>query len=687
MSELIIVFETDIYKINYNELEDTLINREPYWEDHIIRNVAKRPYTIREQIYDENSLPYDPPRYRLIEREEEMMIEYLLIKPVFYILDFFIDESTFNYIIEGYDTIMIVNSYNTIVKNYDQTEMSTNVKVFKGIPINREYADKVYITTKVQSDLDFALIDTHVSPEILDISRKNLEELPSIYSHIKSINCSNNHIISLKGLPRFLERLDCSNNNIDNINILPESLVYLQCNNNELKSLTNLLPNLKFLNCSYNIIEELNCPKKLKQIYFNGNRIKNIDNFPDSIETIDGNGNEIYFINNLPMRLSLLSLEENNLVGIQEFNDELLDIQLDNNFLRYLPLFPKKLRSAYFTGNSNLIINNDDIVGKPLQFDKIITTVDEETYEEYFEVMTEKDRESTEENTSFLNKNDEIKELNFTNENIVTIFANGCENLSRIEALPPELIELCCSSNPMLNKIEYFPKNVLFLFLSNNPNLQTLPPLPENLYCLICNNCDLRSLPPLPENIKIFDCRGNPNITISMSVYNEFERSFDDGINIVSDDEKVIENRLQEEVDSEILNLQSKNLVNIDRYLTNDIKYVLCNNNEIESIRKLPKYLIELSCDHNRLRNLPELPETLEYLDCSNNNLMSLPHLPEGLKYLDCSYNNIQELYEIPDSLEELSCIGNYNMHITTSIYNRFPNAFSDGITIITRDI
>jgi len=57
----------------------------------------------------------------------------------------------------------------------------------------------------------------------------------------------------------------------------------------------------------------------------------------------------------------------------------------------------------------------------------------------------------------------------------------------------------------------------------------------------------------------------------------------------------------------------------------------------------LTERLKELRCNDNQLTSLPELPDSLEKLICYNNKLQSLPNLPENLKELNCDqlFNNI----------------------------------------------
>jgi len=72
----------------------------------------------------------------------------------------------------------------------------------------------------------------------LNISFKNLEELPSWVSECKNLeilNCGYNKLTQIDNLPPTLKILNCSNNYITQVDNLPQTLEKLYCFGNPLK--------------------------------------------------------------------------------------------------------------------------------------------------------------------------------------------------------------------------------------------------------------------------------------------------------------------------------------------------------------------------------------------------------------------------------------------------------------------
>lgn len=107
-----------------------------------------------------------------------------------------------------------------------------------------------------------------------------------------------------------------------------------------------------------------------------------------------------------------------------------------------------------------------------------------------------------------------------------------------------------------------------------------------------------------------------------------------------------------------INSLQIENLEGIE-YFSN-LKVLECVENNISSIKQLPKTLVKLDCSMNQLNYLPTLPPSLEELSCALNTLTFLPDLPTSLKILYCNFNEITRLPILPGSLEFLACGSNH---------------------------
>ena len=108
-----------------------------------------------------------------------------------------------------------------------------------------------------------------------------------------------------------------------------------------------------------------------------------------------------------------------------------------------------------------------------------------------------------------------------------------------------------------------------------------------------------------------------------------------------------------------------------------DIKFINCNDNNLEELPRLPANLHSLNCMSNNLTCLPELPESLIYLNCSNNKFKTLPKLPSKLEILHCWDNNLYCLPPIlPRNLEWLSCSCN-NLYNLPKLPNKIKHIMS----------
>lgn len=108
------------------------------------------------------------------------------------------------------------------------------------------------------------------------------------------------------------------------------------------------------------------------------------------------------------------------------------------------------------------------------------------------------------------------------------------------------------------------------------------------------------------------------------------------------------------------LNCNYKHIYDLNgvQYFDN-LKYLICNSNNLSSLPKLPSNLLELDCSSNTLSSLPTLPPGLKKLYCTGNTLTSLPALPGTITILWCSINNLTSLPTLPGSLQNLRCYRN----------------------------
>lgn len=101
----------------------------------------------------------------------------------------------------------------------------------------------------------------------------------------------------------------------------------------------------------------------------------------------------------------------------------------------------------------------------------------------------------------------------------------------------------------------------------------------------------------------------------------------------------------------QILLCHDNQLISLPK-LPNSLRELYCVSNQLTSLPSLPDNLTNLECNYNQLTALPILPNSLRELYCDNNQLTFLPKLPNNLKGLDCGSNQLTSLPDLPESLE-----------------------------------
>jgi hypothetical protein len=72
--------------------------------------------------------------------------------------------------------------------------------------------------------------------------------------------------------------------------------------------------------------------------------------------------------------------------------------------------------------------------------------------------------------------------------------------------------------------------------------------------------------------------------------------------------------------------------------------------------------LIELNCSFNELEELPILPNCLKILLCNNNKIKRIEKLPESIEILNISCNDLESIY-LPEKIEKLYIHNNKNIN------------------------
>jgi hypothetical protein len=134
-----------------------------------------------------------------------------------------------------------------------------------------------------QLDISCAQIQ---SVEHLNINSLNLQNIDGIeyFTNLKSLECLENSIVSIRQLPTNLLKLDCSMNQLTSLPALPNSLEELSCAMNQLTSLPTLPNTLKILYCNFNEITALpSLPITMEYLACGSNKITCLPTLPESI--------------------------------------------------------------------------------------------------------------------------------------------------------------------------------------------------------------------------------------------------------------------------------------------------------------------------------------------------------------------------------------------------------------------
>jgi hypothetical protein len=122
---------------------------------------------------------------------------------------------------------------------------------------------------------------------------------------------------------------------------------------------------------------------------------------------------------------------------------------------------------------------------------------------------------------------------------------------------------------------------------------------------------------------------------------------------------------------SDILNISYQNLKALPE-IPENIKILICNNNQIENIEYLPKNVLYLDCSFNNLKDFNFIKDTnLHSLIIKGNKDTKIEAIPNSLKFLDCSFCKIRSLPYL-NNIDVLICKGNklVNLTLNNSIQN-----------------
>ena len=177
----------------------------------------------------------------------------------------------------------------------------------------------------------------------LNLSGQGLYELPDLseYTNLYYLNCSQNHLVSLKGLPPSIKLIHCANNEITSLDSLPRGVKWLYAKYNSLSSLDNLPGDLDYLNCSNNLISFLDyLPPKLNSLNCSNNTITSLNHLPSCLTVLNCSSNQIEKLDEIPSTIKFLNCTNNTIRLLNFLPPKLEVLQCTNNDIHRLDYLP-----------------------------------------------------------------------------------------------------------------------------------------------------------------------------------------------------------------------------------------------------------------------------------------------------------------------------------------------------------
>lgn len=178
----------------------------------------------------------------------------------------------------------------------------------------------------------------------LNLSGQGLYELPDLseYTNLYYLNCSQNHLVSLVGLPPSIKLVHCANNEITSLDSLPRGVKWLYCKNNSIRYLDHLPCDLDYLNCSDNVLTSLdNLPRKLNSVNCSNNRITTLTYLPPHLTVLNCCSNQIERLDNIPNTIKFLYCSNNQIRFLNFLPPKLEMLHCKNTLIERLDYLPK----------------------------------------------------------------------------------------------------------------------------------------------------------------------------------------------------------------------------------------------------------------------------------------------------------------------------------------------------------
>jgi hypothetical protein len=179
-------------------------------------------------------------------------------------------------------------------------------------------------------------------------------------------------------------------------------------------------------------------------------------------------------------------------------------------------------------------------------------------------------------------------------------------------------------------------------------SLKKLPEIKSSVKILICNNNQIEEIEELPPNIIYIDCSFNPLKNLKFLKSSNVKTLIMQGVKKINIDYipralKVLDcsfckiHELPDLSNLEVLVCKGNKIKNLKLNYT--LKGLDATKNLLENIDKLPDSLTVLNLSDNRLKNIPNLGSNLFSLSLQNNKFTvdNLPEIPITFGFLNCT--------------------------------------------------
>lgn len=226
-----------------------------------------------------------------------------------------------------------------------------------------------------------------------------------------------------------------------------------------------------------------------------------------------------------------------------------------------------------------------------------------------------------------------------------------------------------------LESLEGSPQDVGGIFCCSNNPLKSLKGGPQKVSkAFDCSNCELQSLEGSPSRVGNFNCSHNQLRSLSGSP-SRVDGKFECGSNLLISLEGG-PTRVDWHYNCEG-NPELRSLKGAPKFLNGD--FICRDCKSLKSLEGAPQSVKSFVCNNCSLTDLIGCPEYIATdLLCQSNNLKSLKGAPKEIGDLDCSENSLVSLEGGPDFLDTLYCGKNPNVLLDV-IPKRWKEIITDG--------